>query len=76
MFGKRVFGISLERVKDRGVLNGIVYFVVRKVMFWVVVREYVKGKRVVVLDVLLLFESKFDWYVGWVMVVGVRDEEV
>ncbi|KAK4650203.1 Dephospho-CoA kinase cab5 [Podospora pseudocomata] len=74
--GKRVFGTSLERAKDRGVLNGIVHPAVRKAMFWAVVREYVKGKRAVVLDVPLLFESKLDRYVGRVMVVGVRDEEV
>ncbi|KAK4196528.1 dephospho-CoA kinase-domain-containing protein [Triangularia verruculosa] len=74
--GKRVFGTSPERVKDRGVLNSIVHPAVRKAMFWAVVREYVKGKRAVVLDVPLLFESRLDRFVGTVMVVGVRDEEV
>ncbi|KAI1854494.1 hypothetical protein JX266_000612 [Neoarthrinium moseri] len=74
--GKRVFGDSEERKKDRGVLNGIVHPAVRKEMYMSLLWCYLTGHRAVVLDVPLLFESALDRMCGVVMVVAVRDPEV
>ncbi|KAK4189586.1 dephospho-CoA kinase-domain-containing protein [Podospora australis] len=74
--GRRVFGDDPQRKKDRGVLNSIVHPAVRKEMALAIGRAYLCGKKAVVLDVPLLFESKLDVYCGTVMVVAVRDPEV
>jgi dephospho-CoA kinase len=71
--GKRVFGDSDERKKDRGVLNGIVHPAVRLEMVKMVFKFYLQGYWAVVLDVPLLFESKLDRFCGVAMVVAVRD---
>ena len=74
--GRRVFGSSEERKRDRAVLNGIVHPAVRKSMYRALLKYYLLGHWAVVLDVPLLFESGLDVLCGVVMVVGVRDEEV
>ncbi|KAI1496735.1 dephospho-CoA kinase [Biscogniauxia marginata] len=74
--GKRVFGDSEERKRDRGVLNSIVHPEVRKEVYKAILRCYVKGCWAVVLDVPLLFESGWDKLSGVVMVVAVREPEV
>ncbi|KUJ19206.1 CoaE-domain-containing protein [Mollisia scopiformis] len=74
--GRRVFGDSEERKRDRGVLNGIVHPAVRKEMYIALLKCYLKGHWAVVLDIPLLFESKLDVLCGTVMVVAVRDKEV
>ncbi|KAH6654382.1 dephospho-CoA kinase [Truncatella angustata] len=74
--GKRVFGNSEERKKDRGVLNGIVHPAVRKEMYKSLFWCYITGHWAVILDVPLLFESALDRMCGVVMVVAVRDPEV
>ncbi|KAI0847818.1 dephospho-CoA kinase [Daldinia vernicosa] len=74
--GRRVFGNSEERKKDRDVLNHIVHPAVRKEVYRSIFRSYVKGHWAVVLDVPLLFESGWDRLSGVVMVVAVRDPEV
>jgi dephospho-CoA kinase len=74
--GKRVFGNSDERKKDRAVLNGIVHPEVRKETYKAILRYYLKGCWAVVLDVPLLFESGWDKLSGVVMVVAVKDPEV
>lgn len=74
--GRRVFGDSKERKKDREVLNGIVHPAVRKEVYKAIFRNYVRGHWAVVLDVPLLFESGWDKLSGVVMVVAVRDPEV
>ncbi|KAI8634862.1 dephospho-CoA kinase [Xylariaceae sp. FL1651] len=74
--GKRIFGDSDERKKDRGVLNGIVHPEVRKEVYKAILRYYLKGYWAVVLDVPLLFESGWDKLSGVVMVVAVRNPEV
>lgn len=71
--GRRVFGDSEERKKDRAVLNGIVHPAVRAEMFRAVLRHYLRGHWAVVLDIPLLFESGLDRFCGTVVVVGVRD---
>ncbi|KAI3337334.1 dephospho-CoA kinase [Xylariaceae sp. AK1471] len=74
--GKRVFGDSDERKKDRGVLNGIVHPEVRKETYKAILGYYLKGCWAVVLDVPLLFESGWDKLSGVVIVVAVKDPEV
>jgi dephospho-CoA kinase len=74
--GRRVFGDSEQRKKDRGVLNGIVHPAVRKEMYRQLLWAYLKGNWAVVLDVPLLFESGLDMLCGTVMVVAVRDPKV
>lgn len=74
--GKRVFGDSEERKRDRGVLNSIVHPAVRKEMYRELLWAYLGGNWAVVLDVPLLFESALDRMCGVVMVVAVRDPEV
>ncbi|KEY64338.1 hypothetical protein S7711_09604 [Stachybotrys chartarum IBT 7711] len=74
--GKRVFGDSEERKKDRAVLNGIVHPAVRKEMGRLILRSYLQGNWAVVLDVPLLFESSLDRFCGTVVVVAVRDPDI
>ncbi|KMU83020.1 dephospho-CoA kinase [Coccidioides immitis H538.4] len=76
VMGRRVFGDSDERKKDRAVLNGIVHPAVRWEMYRELVRYYLKGHWAVVLDVPLLFESGLDALCGTVIVVGVKDPAV
>ena len=71
--GRRVFGDSEERKKDRAVLNGIVHPAVRLEMYKQLLYCYLKGCWAVVLDVPLLFESGLDTLCGTVMVVAVSD---
>ena len=71
--GRRVFGDSEERKRDRGVLNGIVHPAVRLEMYKQLLYCYLKGCWSVVLDVPLLFESKLDVLCGTVVVVAVSD---
>ncbi|KAI0021977.1 dephospho-CoA kinase [Xylariomycetidae sp. FL0641] len=74
--GRRVFGGSAERQRDRGVLNGIVHPAVRREVYKAVLRCYLAGRWAVVLDVPLLFESGWDRLSGVVLVVAVRDPEL
>jgi dephospho-CoA kinase len=71
--GRRVFGDSEERRKDRAVLNGIVHPAVRLEMYKQLLKCYLKGCWAVVLDVPLLFESGLDTLCGTVLVVAVRN---
>lgn len=74
--GRRVFGDSEERKKERGVLNGIIHPAVRKEIWRALLWCYLRGNWAVVLDVPLLFESGFDLMSGVVVTVAVRDPEV
>ena len=74
--GRRVFGDTAEKRKDRAVLNGIIHPAVRWEIYKALVYYYVRGFWAVVLDVPLLFESGLDLICGTVVVVAVRDVEV
>lgn len=76
VLGRRVFGDSEERKKDRLVLNGIVHPAVRWEMYSAILRAYVRGHWAVVLDVPLLFEAGMDRLCGTVAVVGVSDPAI
>ncbi|KAL1964351.1 hypothetical protein VTN77DRAFT_7036 [Rasamsonia byssochlamydoides] len=74
--GRRVFGDSDERKRDRMVLNKIVHPAVRWEVYKALAYHYLRGQWAVVLDVPLLFESGMDLICGTVVVVGVRDPAV
>jgi len=74
--GRRVFGDSEQRKRDRAVLNSIVHPAVRREMLKQVARYYLRGCWAVVLDVPLLFESGLDVLCGAVLVVAVRAPEI
>lgn len=76
VLGRRVFGDSDERKRDRAVLNGIVHPAVRWAMYRELLCCYVRGHWAVVLDVPLLFEAGMDAMCGTVIVVGVKDPAV
>lgn len=71
--GRRVFGTSEQRRRDRAILNGLVHPAVRRNIAWEVLQAYVRGSWAVVMDVPLLFEGGLDVFCGVVLVVGVRD---
>ncbi|BAE58380.1 dephospho-CoA kinase-domain-containing protein [Aspergillus flavus] len=74
--GRRVFGTTEERKRDRMILNKIVHPAVRWEVYKSLLYYYIRGHWAVVLDVPLLFESGMDFICGTVIVVGVRDPEV
>ncbi|KAI5298082.1 hypothetical protein KEM55_003844 [Ascosphaera atra] len=76
VLGRRVFGDSEERKKDRKVLNGIVHPAVRREVYKNLLYYYVRGYWAVVLDIPLLFESGIDLICGTVIIVGVHDRDI
>ncbi|CBF73775.1 putative dephospho-CoA kinase [Aspergillus nidulans FGSC A4] len=74
--GRRVFGTSEERKRDRMILNKIVHPAVRWEVYKSLLYYYLHGYWAVVLDVPLLFESGMDLICGTVVVVGVSDPNV
>jgi dephospho-CoA kinase len=76
VLGRRVFGDSEDRRKDRAVLNKIVHPAVRLEMYKQLLYCYLKGHWAVVLDVPLLFEGGLDAICGTVMVVAVTDPAI
>jgi len=74
--GRRVFGNSEERVRDRKKLNAIVHPLVRFYMARALLYYYLSGHWAVILDIPLLFESGLDIFCGTVMVVAVSDPKI
>jgi len=74
--GRRVFGNSEERVRDRKKLNAIVHPAVRFYMTRAMLYYYLLGHWAVVLDVPLLFESGLDIFCSTAVVVAVSDPKV
>jgi dephospho-CoA kinase len=74
--GRRVFGDSPERKRDRAILNSIVHPAVRMEMYKQLLKHYLTGAWAVVLDVPLLFESGLDTLCGTVLVVAVSDQQI
>ncbi|KAL8828898.1 MAG: hypothetical protein Q9170_006397, partial [Blastenia crenularia] len=58
--GRRVFGSSPERVRDRKKLNSIVHPAVRWAMLKLIVYYFLLGHWAVVLDIPLLYDSGLD----------------
>ncbi|OJD26038.1 dephospho-CoA kinase [Blastomyces percursus] len=76
VLGRRVFGDTEERKRDRAVLNRIVHPAVRWEIYRSLLYYYLRGHWAVVLDVPLLFESGLDALCGTVIMVGVSDAAV
>ncbi|KAH8697775.1 putative dephospho-CoA kinase [Talaromyces proteolyticus] len=74
--GRRVFGDSEERKRDRTILNKVVHPAVRWEVYKSLLYYYLRGQWAVVLDVPLLFESGMDVICGTVVVVAVNDPAV
>ncbi|EXJ84750.1 dephospho-CoA kinase [Capronia epimyces CBS 606.96] len=74
--GRRVFGNSEERVRDRKKLNAIVHPAVRFYMARAMLYYYLLGHWAVVVDVPLLFESGLDIFCTTVIVVAVSDPKI
>lgn len=76
VLGRRVFGDSEERRKDRMILNQIVHPAVRAKTYRSLLHYYIRGYWAVILDVPLLFESGTERLCGCVIVVAVQDPEI
>lgn len=74
--GRRVFGMSEERVADRKKLNAIVHPMVRIYMARSLLWYYLTGCSAVILDIPLLFESGLDIFCSTVVVVAVSDPKI
>ena len=66
---KKLGAIVFNDEAKRKVLNGIVHPAVRKVMMWSVVKYWLRGEAVCVVDVPLLIEGGLWKWVGKVVVV-------
>jgi len=66
---KRLGDIVFRSDEKRKVLNGIVHPAVRRAMFFSVVKCWLQGERVCILDVPLLIEAGLWKLVGWIVVV-------
>ena len=71
--GRRVFGDSEERKRDRKILGSFIHPGVRWEMAKATLYYYLKGHWAVVLDIPLLFESGLDIFCGTVIVIAVSD---
>lgn len=74
--GRRIFGDTDSKKRDRAVLNSIIHPAVRWEMYKALLYYYIRGYWAVVLDIPLLFESRLDLICGTVIVVAVRDPEL
>ncbi|KAI9816631.1 MAG: hypothetical protein M1832_005016 [Thelocarpon impressellum] len=74
--GRRVFGDSPDRRRDRDALNKIVHPAVRWEMYKAIAAAFFHAHWAAVLDVPLLFESGMDTICGNVIVVGVHSPAV
>ena len=75
--GRRVFGSSPSRVRDRKVLNSIIHPLVRRAMLSALLyHHFINRQWACVLDIPLLYESGLDVLAGVVVMVGVRDPQV
>lgn len=74
--GRRVFGDSEERKRDRKILGTFIHPGVRWEMAKAALYYYLRGHWAVVLDIPLLFESGLDIFCGTVIVVAVSDPAI
>lgn len=74
--GRRVFGSTPDRIRDRKILNGIIHPLVRLAIVKALLYYYIRGHWAVLLDIPLLYESRLDVYCGVVVMVGVSDPVV
>lgn len=63
--GEMIFNNAVKRKK----LNAIVHPAVRRAMIWGVIKCWLRGERMCVLDVPLLIEAGLWKWMGWIVVV-------
>ncbi|KAL8667877.1 MAG: hypothetical protein Q9202_000342 [Teloschistes flavicans] len=68
--GRRVFGSSPSRVRDRRYLNGIVHPRVRLAIAKLVLWHWITGSWAVVLDIPLLYDSALDIFTPAVVMIA------
>ncbi|KAL8770445.1 MAG: hypothetical protein Q9209_003871 [Squamulea sp. 1 TL-2023] len=68
--GRRVFGSTPSRQRDRKVLNSIVHPAVRWAMVRSILYYYIRGHWAVVLDIPLLYDSHLDIFAPVVLMVA------
>lgn len=68
--GRRVFGSSPERQRDRKILNGIIHPAVRRSMAFAIFSHFLRGSWAVVLDVPLLYDSRLDIFSPVILMVA------
>jgi dephospho-CoA kinase len=66
---KRLAGVIFPDEAKRKILNGIVHPAVQKAMLFSIIKCWLKGESVCVLDIPLLIEIDLWKLVGWVVVV-------
>ncbi|KAL8702423.1 MAG: hypothetical protein Q9201_004398 [Fulgogasparrea decipioides] len=74
--GRRVFGSTRSRTRDRKFLNSIVHPFVRWQMCKLVLHYFVSGHWAAVLDIPLLYDSGLDNFAPVVMMVAVSDPKI
>ncbi|KAL8905625.1 MAG: hypothetical protein Q9171_006600 [Xanthocarpia ochracea] len=72
--GRRVFGSTPSRQRDRKILNSIVHPAVRWAMARSVLYYYIRGHWAVVLDIPLLYDSYLDIFAPVVLMVAASPE--
>ncbi|KAL8998612.1 MAG: hypothetical protein Q9169_002363 [Polycauliona sp. 2 TL-2023] len=72
--GRRVFGSTPSRQRDRKILNSIVHPAVRWAMARSILYYYLRGHWAVVLDIPLLYDSRLDIFAPVVMMVAASPE--
>ncbi|KAL8735006.1 MAG: hypothetical protein Q9166_001131 [cf. Caloplaca sp. 2 TL-2023] len=68
--GRRVFGSSSERQRDRKILNGIIHPAVRWAMAKSIFHHWIRGQWAVVLDIPLLYDSRLDIFTPTILMVA------
>ncbi|KAG7008202.1 hypothetical protein G7Y79_00006g018220 [Physcia stellaris] len=72
--GRRVFGSSPSRKRDRAILNSIIHPAVRRAIFYQILSYYLRGHWALILDIPLLYESSLDPYVSFVLLIASSPE--
>ncbi|KAI4270525.1 MAG: hypothetical protein L6R35_006603, partial [Caloplaca aegaea] len=68
--GRRIFGSSPSRARDRRTLNSIVHPAVRYEICKAILQHYVRGAWCVVLDIPLLYDSGLDMFAPVVLMIA------
>ncbi|KAL8799487.1 MAG: hypothetical protein Q9182_005855 [Xanthomendoza sp. 2 TL-2023] len=68
--GRRIFGPSPERIKDRKLLNNIIHPAVRRAMALSILTHFLHGEWAVILDIPLLYDSNLDIFTPVILMIA------
>ncbi|KAL8808643.1 MAG: hypothetical protein Q9200_004172, partial [Gallowayella weberi] len=68
--GRRIFGSSDSRKKDRKTLNSIIHPAVRRAMAFSILTHFLQGHWAVILDVPLLYDSALDIFTPVILMIA------